>query len=44
MGDEAKHGELSIPLEKGAVATSIGESTIKKLNKKETGEVAKRPL
>ena len=44
MGNEAKHGELSIPLEKGAVVTGIGESSMKKLNKKETAEVARRPV
>jgi len=31
MGNEAKHGELSIPLEKGAVFTGIGESNMKKI-------------
>jgi hypothetical protein len=44
MGNEAKHGELSIPLEKGAVVTGIGESSMKKLNKNETVEVARRPV
>jgi len=44
MGNEAKHGELSIPLEKGAVVTGIGESSMKKLNKNETAEVARRPV
>jgi hypothetical protein len=44
MGNEAKHGELSIPLEKGAVVTGIGESSMKKLNQNETAEVARRPV
>jgi hypothetical protein len=44
MGNEAKHGELSIALEKGAVVTGIGESSIKKLNQNETAEVARRPV
>jgi len=44
MGNEAKHGELSIPVEKSAVVTGIGESSMKKLNKNETAEVASRPV
>jgi hypothetical protein len=43
MENEAKHGELSIPLEKGAVATGIGERSMKKLNKNETAELTSRP-